>query len=80
MLYCCLNRVCFVCCQYCGPHCCSLRVGVGASGAAVAQLYHLDREVRGRGREVREKERGVGERGRERERQTERGGETRRRG
>lgn len=55
-------------------------MGVGASGAAVAQLYHLDREVRGRGREVREKERGVGERGRERERQTERGGETRRRG
>ncbi len=39
-LCCCWSRVCFVCCRYCGPHCCSLR-RAGTSGPAVCQLSHL---------------------------------------
>lgn len=39
-LCCCWSRGCFVCCQYCGPRCCSLR-WAGASGSPVCRLSHL---------------------------------------
>lgn len=39
-LCCCWSRVCFVCCQYCGPRCCSLR-WAGASASPGCRLSHL---------------------------------------